>query len=108
MSGSGSQALAAGWMWLDPGESFRGSWERGGVSPPVSSLLSAMGHVQQFQSLDTWAPSSSHPLQQLQGQGKGVGQEEGKGGGPAVKQSPLCSACLLRLTISMWRHKQGP
>ena len=38
VSGSGSQALAAGWMWLDPGDSFRGSWERGGVSPPVSSL----------------------------------------------------------------------
>lgn len=69
VSGSGSQALAAGWMWLDPGDSFRGSWERGGVSPPVSSLLLAMGPVQQFQSLDTWAPSSSHPLQQLQGRG---------------------------------------
>ena len=25
VSGSGSQALAAGWMWLDPVESFRGS-----------------------------------------------------------------------------------
>ena len=108
VSGSGSHALAAGWMWLDPGESFRGSWERGGVSPPVSSLLSAMGPVQQFQSLDAWAPASSHPLQQLLGRGTGVGWEEGKGGGPAVKRSPLCSAFLLHLTISMWRHKQGP
>lgn len=101
-SGSGSQALAAGWMWLDPGESFTGSWERGGVSPPVCSLLSAMGPVQQFQRLNTWAPSSSHPLRQLRG------REEGKGGGPAVKLSPLCSAFLLHLTISMWRHQQGP
>ena len=108
VSGSGSHALAAGWMWLDPGKSFRGSWERGGVSPPVSSLLLAMGPVQQFQSLDAWAPASSHPLQQLLGRGTGVGWEEGKGGGPAVKRSPLCSAFLLHLTISMWRHKQGP
>lgn len=108
VSESGSQALAAGWMWLDPGDSFRGPGRGVGFLHLSPLCFWPWDLSNSFRALTLGLHPAPTLFSSCRRGTKGERCRRRERLGALGEASPLCSAFLLHLTISMWRHKQGP